>query len=219
MRKMSELNPSMQELAHGMLQEDIVKFGGPFQLKDRESVAYVNLRDMISLPPLFNRAVEAYGDILVEEDLLHDSDGKARLLEGIPEAAVYYAGAVAVEVSAPLIQHRVKAKQHGQPRPVEGRFEEGDEVILIDDVITSAGSKLEEVESLGEMGLKVAGVAVLVDREQGGRTEVESRGLQFASAMTLSSIARYALDENVGNVTQDMYDELLAELNAQEVQG
>lgn len=210
---MSELRPEMEGLARGILEEDIVKFGGPFNLKDgRQSVAYVNLREMISVPDLFGGAANAYANLLWNHNMLLDRSGKQRFIEGIPEAAVYYAGATAPMVSAPLIQHRVKAKQHGQPRPVEGRFEEGDEVILLDDVITSAGSKLEEVESLGEIGLNVAAVAVLVDREQGGRAEIESRGLHFASAMTLSGIARYALDENIGNVTQDLYDELLGEL-------
>lgn len=212
---MSELKPGMEKLARGMLEEDIVKFGGPFKLKDgRESVAYVNLREMISTPELFDGAASAYANMLWNHNILLDRRGKQRFIEGIPEAAVYYAGATALIVSAPLIQHRVKAKEHGQPRPVEGRFEEGDEVILLDDVITSAGSKLEEVESLGEMGLKVAGVAVLVDREQGGRAEIESRGIHFAAAMTLSGIARYALDENIGGVTQSLYDELRGELSS-----
>lgn len=211
---MSELRPEMEKLAHGMLKEDIVKFGGPFNLKDgRQSVAYVNLRDMISISDLFDGAAIAYANMLWNQNMLLDRNQKQRFIEGIPEAGVYYAGAAAHMVSAPLIQHRVKAKKHGQPRSVEGRFEEGDEVILLDDVITSAGSKLEEVESLGEIGLKVAGVAVLVDREQGGRAEIESRGLHLASAMTLSGIARYALDGNVGGLTQDLYDELMGELS------
>lgn len=212
---MNELNLSMQTLAHGMLREDIVKFGGPFTLKDgRKSVSYVNLRDMISLPGLFDGAVRAYAQTLGQNPKIGTKpDGTRRYLAGIPEAASYYAGAVAYELGWPLLQHRVKGKEHGQPRSVEGRFSEGDEVVLLDDVITGAKAKLEEVTALGEAGLKTTGVVVLVDREQGGRTELESKEIEFAAAMTLSGIARYALDENLGNVTQTLYDELLGELD------
>lgn len=214
---MSELKPQYAELAKGMLQEDIVKFG-KFRLKSgKESVAYVNLRDMISVPKLFDQATDAYADTLKSSGLLVKPDGSIRHLEAIPEAAMYYGGAVARAVGAPLLQHRVKAKEHGQPRAVEGRFVVGDECVLLDDVITTAGSKVEEANALGEMGIKVTGAVVLVDREQGGRSELANQGLDFAAAMTLSGIAKYALDEGLANVTQRLYDQLIGELNPSEV--
>lgn len=215
---MSELDPRMKFLAQGMIDEDIVKFGGPFSLKDkRKSVAYVNARDMISLPDLFILAVNAYRNILVAAPFLNDQDGNPRFISGVPEAATLFAGAVAYKLRAPLIQHRVKPKEHGQPRPVEGRFNEGDEVILLDDVITGAVTKIEEVTALEEQGLKPVGVAVLVDRQQGGRSELESRGLDVVAVMTLSALAKYALDERRGSITQTMYDELLGELDPKEL--
>ncbi|HVC36024.1 MAG TPA: phosphoribosyltransferase family protein [Candidatus Dormibacteraeota bacterium] len=214
---MSELGPNMENLARGMLEEDIVKFG-KFTLKSgKESVAYVNLRNMISVPRLFDQATIAYEDTLTDSGLLVKSNGGIRHLEAVPEAATYYGGAVARAVSAPLLYHRVKAKEHGQPRAVEGRYVAGDEVVLLDDVITTAGSKVEEAAALGNFDLKVTGAVVLVDREQGGRTELDSQGIDFAAAMTLSGIAKYALDENLAGVTQTLYDSLLGELDPTEL--
>ncbi|HET8991932.1 MAG TPA: hypothetical protein VFN31_02780 [Candidatus Saccharimonadales bacterium] len=214
---MSELTPQLEPLARGMLEENIVKFG-EFALKSgKKSAAYVNLRDMISVPRLFDQAIVAYADTMRTTSLLTKPDGTMRHLEAIPEAAIYYGGAVARKVGASLLYHRVKAKEHGQPRVVEGRFNEGDEVVLLDDVVTTAGSKLEESAMLGEFGLKTTGVVVLVDRQQGGRTELEGQGLEFASAMTLSAIAKYALDEHLAGVTRDVYDSLLGELDAREL--
>ena len=215
---MSELKPNMQPLVRGMLEEDIVKFG-KFTLKSgKESVAYVNLRDMISFPKLFDQAIDAYAHTIRESGIRTMSDGTLfRFLEAVPEAATPYGGAVAREVGMPLLYHRVKAKEHGQPRAVEGRFKEGDEVVLLDDVVTTAGSKLEEAAALADFGLKTAGVVVLVDREQGGRTELESQGMEFTAAMTLSGIAKYALDEQLAGVTQTMYDGLLGELDTNEL--
>ena len=215
---MGELITQHEPLVRGMLENNIVKFGGPFSLKDgRPSLAYVNLRDIISMPRLFTAARNAYVDALRGSDLLYGPDDQPRYLAGIPEAAMYYTGAVAAELHAPLVQHRVKAKHHGQPRAVEGRFESGDEVVLLDDVITSAGSKLTEIIDLGNFGLQVTGVAVLVYRQQGGRTELEAQGLEFAAALSLGGIAKYALDHHMAGVTHMLYDDMMAELEPSEL--
>jgi len=217
---MSELNPQYTGLVRGMLTEDIVKFG-KFRLKSgKESVAYVNLREMISIPRLFEGATEAYVETLDKSDLLQkngDRQQKQRHLMAIPEAATYYGGAVGNALRVSMLYHRVKEKEHGQPRAVEGRYDEGDEVVLLDDVVTTAGAKLEETRALAEMGLTATSVVVLVDREQGGRAELEHHGLEFAAAMTLSGIAKYAFDEGLAGVTQSLYDELLGELNPAEL--
>jgi orotate phosphoribosyltransferase len=85
---MAELDPRRQELARGMLEEDIVKFGS-FTLKDKtKSVAYVNLREMISLPKLFDQATVAYAETIRESGLRTLSDGTLfRFLSAVPEAA------------------------------------------------------------------------------------------------------------------------------------
>jgi orotate phosphoribosyltransferase len=163
--------------------------------------------------------VEAYRETLERTDFLVLNKENERHLLAIPEAATYYGGAVGHELAASMLYHRVKAKDHGQPRAVEGRYNQGDEVVLLDDEITSAGAKLEETKALDEMGLTATSVVVLVDREQGGRTEIESNGLEFAAAMTLSGIAKYALEEGLAGVTQTLYDELLGELDGFELYG
>ena len=211
----------MEQLVNGMLRRNVVRFGASFQLKDgRRSVAYVNLRNMISMPGLFDDAVKAYAETLRRNpELIINDDGRRRHMAGIPEAATPYAGAVAYEIGGqiPLLQRRVKLKEHGQPNAIEGRFTLGDELVLLDDVITSAESKLAEAEIYQAAGVKTTGVIVLVDRQQGGRTELESRGIGFVSAMTLSGIARYALSERKAGITQGIYDELLSELDQNEL--
>lgn len=214
---MSELNSQYEICAKAMLDENIVKFG-EFNLKSgKKSVAYVNLRELISLPHLFAQVTDAYADTLTRSGLLVKAGGEIRHLAAIPEAAMYYCGAVGRAIQAPLLQHRVKPKEHGQPRPIEGRYSEGDECVLLDDVITTAASKIDEAAAFSEMGIKVTGVVVLVDREQGGRSELESQGIEFSAAMTLSGIAKYALDERLAGVTQTLYDQLLSELSPVEV--
>lgn len=215
---MSELNPRFEDLARGMIEKDIVKFGD-FTLKSgKKSVAYVNLREMISVPRLFRGATDAYASTATESGVHRTSDGSSlRFLDAIAEAANYYGGSVGYVTGMPLVQRRVKPKEHGQPRPVEGRFKQGNEVVLLDDVVTTSQSKQEEAEGIEGVGLVPKAVVVLVDREQGGRTELEAKGLTFVSAMTLRGIAKYALDENLAGVTQSLYDTLLSELDPVEI--
>ena len=61
-------------------------------------------------------------------------------------------------------------------------------ILLVDDVITSGGSKLEAIETLTAAGLKVQDVVVLIDREEGGREPLEARGYRVHSVLGLSAI-------------------------------
>lgn len=202
-----------------MITYEVIKFGGPFELKDgRTSSFYINMRDMLSEPELFNKAVHALGNIAVasffQEDQLaclpHD-----RFLMGIPEAASEYAGAVGYHFSVPLLKRRVKQKTYGEPRAIEGRYHAGDDVVLIDDVISSSNSKIDEIKLLELHGLKTAGVAVLVDRQQGGRSELADQGIDFVAAFTINAIAAQALNNKV--IDGVTYEKILSELDPREV--
>ncbi len=215
-----ELNPKHEQLVRDMLRKGVVTFGEPQELRDRTSTAYVDLREAISLPGIFDDIVSAYRDTLNRNvHMVIQPSGRRRFMAGIPETALYYTGALAVQLGSqvPLLQRRVKPKEHGKPKVIEGRYEEGDEVFLVDDVITLGGTKLDEIERYKAVGLRVTGIVALVDREQGGRTELESHGIDFASAMTLRGIAQYALAEKLGGVTQTLYDEFFSELDPNEI--
>ena len=57
--------------------------------------------------------------------------------------------------------------------------------MVLDDLITTGGSKIEAIAPLAEAGLVVKDVVVLVDREQGGAEELAARGLRLHAALTL----------------------------------
>lgn len=77
---------------------------------------------------------------------------------------------------------RKAPKAHGQTKLVEGNFKPGDSVVVLDDVITSGSSTITAINSVVNEGGKVAFVAVLVDRQQGGREKIESMGYRVLSA-------------------------------------
>lgn len=93
---------------------------------------------------------------------------------------VAYAIARASSDSPPPIHGftvRKAAKQHGTGRLIEGCFEPGSRVAVVEDVITTGGSALEAVAAIRASGGSVAGVLAVVDREEGGRQALEQSGL------------------------------------------
>ena len=81
---------------------------------------------------------------------------------------------------SPLII-RKEAKKHGTQKWIEGRLEGVKDVIVIDDVITTGGSTITAIERRRESGLNVVKAAVLVDREEGGRENIEATGVEVVS--------------------------------------
>lgn len=83
---------------------------------------------------------------------------------------------------------RKEAKTHGTGKLIEGAFEPGDRVVVIEDVITTGGSALKAVEALRAAGARVLGVLAVVDREEGGREALEAAGLGVVTLARASEI-------------------------------
>ena len=83
---------------------------------------------------------------------------------------------------------RKEAKGHGTKRRIEGNYQSGWDVVVVEDVITSGGSALQAAEAVESEGGRVAGVLAVVDREQGGRAAIEARGYAVAALVTVSEL-------------------------------
>jgi len=83
---------------------------------------------------------------------------------------------------------RKEAKAHGTGKQVEGPLAAGDRVVIVEDVITTGASAEKAVEAVQRAGATVLGVLALVDREEGGREHLESRGLHVRALTTASEV-------------------------------
>jgi orotate phosphoribosyltransferase len=70
---------------------------------------------------------------------------------------------------------RKEAKEHGTARQIEGLLEPGSRVVVVDDVVTTAGSTLQAIDAVLAAGHTVAAVVCIVDREEGGTEKLASR--------------------------------------------
>lgn len=89
---------------------------------------------------------------------------------------------------------RKEAKDHGTGRLIEGNFESGDDVVVVEDVITSGDSAARAVAVVERAGGKVLGILAVVDREQGGRRALEADGRRVLVLTTASELG-------LGNLT------------------
>ena len=64
----------------------------------------------------------------------------------------------------------------------------GDSVVIVDDVITTGGSTIQAIDAIEEAGGHVAFVLVLVDRQEGGRENIEKRGPKVVSIFTRADL-------------------------------
>ncbi len=85
---------------------------------------------------------------------------------------------------------RKAEKTHGTERKIEGFLKPGAQVVIVDDVCTTGGSTITAIEATREAGMIVAGVLCLVDREQGGRANIEATipGVPFISVFTATDV-------------------------------
>ena len=83
---------------------------------------------------------------------------------------------------------RKEPKAHGTGKQVEGPLASGDNVVIVEDVITTGGSATRAVEAVRREGGVPIGILALVDREEGGREALEALGLEVRALATASEI-------------------------------
>jgi orotate phosphoribosyltransferase len=94
--------------------------------------------------------------------------GEATRLAAPELGAVALATAASLESGLPFLIVRKEAKEYGTANRLEGPYEEGECVCLVEDVVTSGGALLESVTALRDAGLVVNTAVCVVDREEGG---------------------------------------------------
>jgi uridine monophosphate synthetase len=182
--------PDYSSLADGLLEAGCIKFG-TFTLKSGlESPIYLDLRRLIGYPRLLAQVADAYVSILKGLDFDH--------LAPLPYAAMPIGTAISLQAGWPMIYPRKEAKQYGTKARIEGVFQAGERAVIIDDLITTGGSKIEGIDKLSSTGLTVSDVVVLIDRRAPGENELAQRGYALHSVLTLNQLLDYY--EQTGSV-------------------
>ena len=100
-------------------------------------------------------------------------------LAGPELGAVALAAAASLESGLPFLLVRKEAKEYGTANRLEGVWEQGERVCLIEDVVTSGGAALDAIQALREAGLVCETAVCVVDREEGGTEELAVHGVKL----------------------------------------
>jgi len=192
------------DVAGALFRSVCVKFG-TFRVKSGAlSPYYIDFSCLLSSPRDFCCVVDAVADEIKgiiafdEIDKLASVELKGALL--LPS--------IACRLSLPCVVVRKAEKKYGVTgRIAGGTVVRGERILFFDDVVTDGMSKIEGMKPLEEFGAHVDIIMVVVDREQGGRENIERLGYKFRALTTISELVRCLLQSSY--ISEEQADAVL----------
>ena len=158
---------------------------GTFKLTSGKiSPYYIDLRIVPSFPDAFKKVSNFYVNFIRNDIGLENFERVA----GIPVAGIPFASLIAYSLTKPFLYVRKGARLHGRQRRIEGVLSPGDRVLLIDDLITTGLSLRQAAKAIVAEGGIVHDVVVLLDREEGGKENLEKNGIKLHALLKIDEI-------------------------------
>lgn len=190
-----------RELALDLHTIGALKFG-EFTFKSGiVSPIYVDLRLFISYPKILKKVAKLYGEQL--KSIQYDR------LAGVAYAALPIAGAISLELDRPWIFMRKEGlkKGYGLQKSLEGQYEKGETVVMIEDLVTRATSLMEAIPAIEEHGLVITDAVVLLDYGKGGGDVLRKAGYNLHAFMTMREMVDIMFAE--GKIDADKHKQSL----------
>ena len=159
------------------------------------SPVYINLRLLSSNP----RALQRAGRVIHEEVQTLQRMRNPRVqpfqrVSGIPFGGLHLALAYSLASKVPLVYIHPAKERNGARAFVEGKYERGETVLLVDDLITSGGTVIETAAfHKTEAGLQVKDVVVLLNRQEGAEERLRRHGYNLISILGLEAMLNYLM--------------------------
>jgi len=133
---------------------------------------------------------ETQPDVLIELGKLFAEKvtSKVDRIAGAELGAVSLAAAAAMASGKPFVIVRNQKKDYGTSKLVEGILNAGENVLIVEDVLTTGGQVLEAAKSLKDAGAKIDRIVAVIDREEGARQNIESAGYIFEALFTTTDL-------------------------------
>lgn len=178
-----------KSLILSLYQIGAVKFGD-FTLKSgKKSSIYLDLRQIISYPDI----LQTVADTIWQKVSQYPVD----VICGVPYTALPIATCISIKQNIPMVMRRKEPKDYGTKQRIEGTFKAGQQCLVIEDIITTGSSIIETAGDLETAGLTVKHAGVLINREQGGKENLQQRHYEAHAVFTLKEILNTLLSTDV----------------------
>ena len=206
----------MEEIARALIetQSVLLRPEEPFRLASgRLSPVYVDCRRLISFPGPRRRITEAFAQITREQIGLQRVD----VIAGGETAGIPFAAFLAYELDLPMIYIRKAPKGYGRTSQIEGVLNEGQRVLLVEDLVTDGGSKLAFQQGIERAGGIIEHCLCVFEyfSEQAGlreaRTRLAEHGITLHSLANWDEVLNLMLAE--GRITAEEREKILTFLS------
>jgi len=103
--------------------------------------------------------------------------------------AVLLGGAVSIETGLPLVLVRKEPKGYGTAKQLEGRFQAGERITVIEDVVTTGGDSLRSIEALRAAELDIIHLVVVLDRGEGGEENIREARIPYSPLFKIQDLS------------------------------
>ncbi len=164
----------------------------PIYCDNRKSLAFPKIRSFIK-HSLSERISDTFPD--------------CQAIAGVATAGIPQGALVADNLELPFLYVRSKPKGHGLENLIEGHFQPGEKVVLVEDLVSTGGSSLKAVEALKNAGVTVLGLAAIFSYGfEVASNNFQQAGVDWFSLSNYQNLIDYAAE--TGIVTTDQLDKL-----------
>jgi len=174
---MSEISKALEEC--GALQ-----FGEFTLASGAKSSYYINIKKASTNPRVLYLISQLMAEKMQKENIRPDK------IAGIVLGSIPLAAALSMATGIPYVMVRKEQKDHGTKELIEGDLNPGDKVLVVEDVITTAGSSVKAISTLRENGAVVSEIISVVDREGGGKENLAEIGVSLISLVKGSELVK-----------------------------
>ena len=172
-----------KEALIALIRDKALKLGDFTLVSGKKSTYYLDGKQ-VTLDPTGSRLVaEGILDLLRQETMPAAVGGMSIGADPITAAVVTMSAVRGTPVRGFMV--RKESKGHGTNQYIEGPVQSGEDVVIVEDVVTTGGSSLTAIQRVEEFGMKVQRVVAIIDRMEGGAEAFAERGYPFSSLLTI----------------------------------
>lgn len=181
-----------QEIASYLLEIKAIKLSPnkPFTwASGLQSPIYCDNRLLLSYPEIRNKVVGAFCDLI-------QSNFSAQIIAGVATAGIAHGVLVADRLNLPFVYVRSKVKGHGRQNQIEGELTIKEDVLLIEDLISTGGSVLAASEALIEEGVGISGACAIFSYGfEKAKANFKSSGISYATITDYDTMLEVAVSQ------------------------